>query len=247
MRILVAPDKFKGSLAAAAVAANIAAGLREALPTAEVVERAIADGGEGTAAVICAARRGHWHRCNVHDAIGNPVVANYCTVHGGGIAILEMAEASGLARIPQDQRDPLTASSFGTGEMLLAAANAGVQQIIIGLGGSATIDGGYGTARALGFSFLDADDRPLGHNVADLLQLVRIHCPPRLRLPPVVTAADVRNPLLGGRGATRVFGPQKGVTADQIELVETALQQLADVVARDLGIDARTTPGAGAA
>lgn len=234
MRILVAPDKFKGSLGAAEVAGSIAAGLRTALPAAEIAEMPVADGGEGTAALICSAH-------------GSVVGAGYGVIANGAVAVLEVAEVCGLARIPAERRDPLNANSFGVGELLLAAAAQDIQQVIVGLGGSATNDGGYGLARALGFRFLDARQQTLPPCVSGLLQLERIEPPARLLLPRIVAAADVANPLLGPRGATRVFGPQKGAGPEQIEVLEAALQRLADVVARDLGRDFRDSPRAGAA
>ncbi|HSH37824.1 MAG TPA: glycerate kinase [Chthoniobacterales bacterium] len=247
MRILVAPDKFKGSLRAREAAQHIASGLREALPDAQIVNLAVADGGEGTAEVICAAAGGEWRECNVHDPLGAIVTARYCAIENGATAVMEMSEAAGLWRVPEQLRNPETASSFGVGEMLLDAARRGAQQIIIGLGGSATNDGGFGMARALGFRFFDAAGAEIGETVGKLLRLDRILRPAALRLPPISAAADVNNPLLGHRGATRVFGPQKGAAPQQIELLEEALARLGDVVARDVGRELRELAGSGAA
>ena len=247
MRILVAPDKFKGSLGAAEVAAHITAGLRDGLPGAQISESPVADGGEGTAAVICAAAGGDWHTCAAHDAVGNAIEARYCTLQGGVIAVMEMSEAAGLWRVSTALRNPETASSFGVGEMLRAAAERGVQRIIVGLGGSATNDGGFGMARALGFRFLDAQHVELGDSASELVRLHEIEAPAELRLPPMTAAVDVQNPLLGEDGATRSYGPQKGANAEQVLRLERALERLADVVARKLGSDAREVPGSGAA
>ncbi|HEV3410510.1 MAG TPA: glycerate kinase [Chthoniobacterales bacterium] len=247
MRILIAPDKFKGSLGACEVANAIAAGIRDILQNAEITCMPVADGGEGTAEVICAAAGGEWHECEVHDPLGALVTARYCTIEHGATAVMEMSEASGLWRVPESERDPLLGSSFGTGEMLRDAARRGVREIILGLGGSATNDGGVGCARALGFHFLDVENAQLGPAVPELLRLAQIVRPDDLRLPRIIAAVDVRNPLLGKRGATRTFGPQKGATHEQVELLERALQRLADVVARDFGTDHREIPGAGAA
>ena len=246
MRILVAPDKFKGSLGAAEVAEQIAAGVRDRLPRVEIRILPIADGGEGTAQVICGAVGGEWHTYTVHDALGAEVEARYCTIAADTTAVMEMSEAAGLWRVRDHLRDPERASSFGVGEMLLDAARRGAANIITGLGGSATNDGGFGMARALGFRFLDARGGELGHAVPELLRLRRIEPPAPLRLPAITAAVDVRNPLLGERGATRVFGPQKGATPAQVELLETALARLADVVAES-GNDFRDVHGAGAA
>jgi glycerate kinase len=161
---------------------------------------------------------------------------------------MEMSEAAGLGRIVPDERDPLRANTYGVGEMLLDAAQRGAREIIVGLGGSATNDGGFGMARALGFRFL-ADQRELTNGPAELISLTRIvrDVEASLHLPRIIGAADVRNPLLGARGATRTFGPQKGATPDQLEVLEESLARLADVVARDLGCDFREADGAGAA
>ncbi|MGI9089402.1 MAG: glycerate kinase [Chthoniobacterales bacterium] len=246
MRILVAPDKFKDSLGAAAVAEQIAAGVREVFPRAEIIQLPLADGGEGTAAVICAAAGGEWQTCDADDARGRPIVARYCTIDGGEIAIMEMSEAAGRWREPENGRDPVAASSSGVGKMLLEAARRGAREIVIGLGGSATNDGGFGLARALGFRFLDENGVELAGDVLGLLRLREIRPGPRV-LPRITAAADVRNPLLGDRGATRTFGAQKGATVAQTELLEAALKNLADVCAEDFGKDFRETPGAGAA
>ena len=247
MRVLVAPDKFKGSLGAAEVADAIAVGLRDVLPNAEIQLLPIADGGEGTASVICAATKAEWHSCEVHDPLGHVISASYATIADGITAVMEMSEASGLWRVPSAMRDPLVASTFGTGELLLAAASHGAKEILIGLGGSATNDGGFGMARALGFRFLNEEHEELTGPVSDLIRLMRLEWPKVISLPQVTCAADVRNHLLGDDGATRVFGPQKNATPDQIEMIERALSRLGEVVARDLGVDYRKTPGAGAA
>lgn len=247
MRILVAPDKFKGSLSAAAVAEAIAAGLLDVLSKAEVVLRPIADGGEGTVEVICAAAGGRWKSCSAHDANGREVSARFALIDGAETAVVEASQANGLWRIPEHERDPISASSFGVGEMVLAAVRQGARKVIIGLGGSATNDGGFGMARALGYRFLDRDGRGLCGPVSDLLRLAAIERPRDLALPSIVVATDVRAPLLGLRGATRVFGRQKGATAEQLDLLEAALRKLADTAARDSGHDFRDVPGAGAA
>jgi glycerate kinase len=246
MRILIAPDKFKESLGAAAVAENIAVGLRAVWPEADLMLLPVADGGEGTAAAICAAAGGEWHSCQVHDALGDIVTARYATLANGRTTVLEASEAIGLWRVPVGRRDLLRASSFGFGELLLATARGGAKKLIVGLGGSSTNDGGFGLARALGFRFL-ADDDELTGGPADLLRLTKIVPPKFLPLPKITAAADVRNPLLGDDGGTRTYGPQKGATPEQLEILEQALTKLADIVTRDLGCDFRTRPGAGAA
>lgn len=247
MHILIAPDKFKGSLSAREVADNIAAGLREVLPNATIEIVPVADGGEGTVDVVRQACAGEWVECNSHDALGRAVTARYVWLPSWTMAVMEMSEAAGMWRIAPPERDPLRANTYGVGEMLLHAAKRGAREITLGLGGSATNDGGFGLARALGFRFLGRHDVELNGPVSDLLDLEGILSPSDLFLPGLVAAVDVKNPLLGARGATRTFGPQKGVAPDQLDVLEAALTRLADVVARDLGCDFRETAGAGAA
>ncbi|MGH8094160.1 MAG: glycerate kinase [Chthoniobacterales bacterium] len=247
MRVLIAPDKFKGSLGAEPVGLAIAAGVRRALPTAEIETVAIADGGEGTAEAICLAGGGEWIICAVHDALGRPLDARYAWLPETHLAAIEMSAAAGLAQLLPDERDPLRASTFGVGEMLRAATARSAREIILGLGGSATNDGGFGLARCLGFRFLAHDDRELTGPVSDLLDLKRIVSPDELSLPRLIAACDVTNPLLGPNGATRTFGAQKGATPEQSEILERSLSNLAEVAARTFGRDRRSEPGAGAA
>ena len=272
MKILIAPDKFKGSLNARAVAENIAAGLREVLPEAKIDIVPMADGGEGTAEVICDALEGSWVKCKAHDPLGREIDCRYGYIDNGAgrsratwtgkpervdepggesinrkLAVMEMSEAAGMRRIQPNERDVDLAGTFGVGEMLLEAARHGAREIIIGLGGSATNDGGLGMARALGFRFFDQRSNELTGRVSELFGLKRIEKPQGLSLPKIVAAADVRNPLLGENGATRIFGPQKGATEEKIDMLERALTKLADVVSKDLGVDYRDESGAGAA
>ncbi|HWN65951.1 MAG TPA: glycerate kinase [Candidatus Binatus sp.] len=246
MRILIAPDKFKGSLRAREVAENIATGLRDILPDAKIDIAPMADGGEGTAEVICDALGGSWVSCAAHDPLGRAIEARYVWIEEGKLAIMEMSEVAGMHRLSESERDPLRVNTFGVGEMLLDAARRGVDQIIIGLGGSATNDGGFGMARALGFRFF-AGERELTRAVSDLQKLTRVETPNALSLPKIIAAVDVRNPLLGENGATRVFGPQKGASGDKIDKLEAALTKLADVVAKVFKKDFRDEQGAGAA
>ena len=259
MRILIAPDKFKGALNAREVAQNIAKGLRDALPGANIDIVPMADGGEGTAEAICEARSGSWLKCKSHDPVGREIEARYAWIEDGKLAVMEMSEAAGMLRLSEDERDPVRATTVGVGEMILDATDRGAHQIIIGLGGSATNDGGFGMARALGFRFF-ANGTELTQDVSDLRNLTTIKAPPvaagvspakstmqPTRLPKITAAVDVRNSLLGENGATRVFGPQKGAGKDELHVLEQALTRLADVVARQFGFDYRDKPGAGAA
>lgn len=246
MHILIAPDKFKGSLNARQVAERIAIGLRDVWPDAIIAMLPIADGGEGTADVIREALGGEWVACPAHDALGRAIEARYVWLHESDTAVIEMSAAAGMWRIAAEERDLLRANTYGVGEMMKDAASRGAKEILIGLGGSATNDGGLGLARALGFRFFAGDvesERP-----GDLANLTAIKRPtgPLLQVK-IIAAADVRNPLLGPRGATHTFGPQKGGTPEQLEVLEGALAQLAEVVRRDLGCDFRELPGAGAA
>jgi glycerate kinase len=261
MKILIAPDKFKGSLTAREVAENIAKGLRDVLPAANIEMVPMADGGEGTAEVICNAVGGFWSQCKAHDPLGREIEARYVWIEDEKLGVMEMSEAAGMRRLSQTELDPIRATTFGVGEMILDASRRGAKEIIIGLGGSATNDGGFGMARALGFRFFYGS-KELKRAVSDLEYLTKIEVPVAAgvspansatqptRLPPqlkIIAAVDVRNSLLGKNGATRVFGPQKGATKDQIDILERALTRLADVVAKEFGFDYRDEPGAGAA
>ena len=262
MRILIAPDKFKGALNAREVAENIAKGLRDALPDARIDIVPMADGGEGTAEAICEARGGSWLKCKAHDPLGREIEARYAWIKDGKLAVMEMSEAAGMRRLSESERDPVRATTFGVGEMILDAAGRGANEIIIGLGGSATNDGGFGMARALGFRF-DYEHPPSPgfgaaseqeqekdrdrECVTDLVNLSRIEKPHDLNLLKIIAAVDVQNPLLGENGATRVFGPQKSASEDELNLLEQALTRLADLVAKEFGSDYRDRPGAGAA
>ena len=246
MKILIAPDKFKGALSAREVAGSIAAGLRDVLPDAKIDIAPMADGGEGTAEVISQALGASWVKCKAHDPLGREIEARYGWVENRELAVMEMSEAAGMRRLRPNEYNVDLASTFGVGEMILDAAKRGAQQIIIGLGGSATNDGGSGMARALGFQF-EQEEEQERTRVSDLITLRRIEKPTDLKLPGIVAAVDVRNPLLGENGATRVFGPQKGATPDQIKILGRALAKLADVIAEQFGFDYRDKPGAGAA
>ena len=253
MKILIAPDKFKGSLSAREVAENIALGLRDVLRNAEIAILPMADGGEGTAEVICNALGGSWVKCKAHDPFGREIDARYAWIANRKLAVMEMSEAAGMRRLSENERDPLLANTFGIGEMILNAAQNGARDTIIGLGGSATNDGGFGMARAVGFRFFSEGDqdeekkRELTGAVSELQKLKRIERPKDLSLPKIVAAVDVQNPLLGASGATQIFGPQKGASDDKIDILERALAKLADVVSIEFGVDYREEPGAGAA
>jgi glycerate kinase len=247
VKILVAPDKFKGSISALAAAEAIARGWRAAMPHAEIELAPIADGGEGFAETLCAALGGAWVPQRARDPLGREVAARYVWIERERLAVLDMSEASGLWRLAPAERDPLRATTYGTGQLMRAALERGARRILVGLGGSATTDGGIGMAEALGFRFLTSDGEELEAIPGHLLALTRIVGEGALDFPEIVAACDVQNPLLGERGAARVFGPQKGADARTVATLEEGLRNLADVVASDLGCDHRETPGAGAA
>ncbi len=247
MRILIAPDKFKGSLTAAAVAESIAQGWNEAWPGSETVLAPIADGGEGFAEALCRALGGVWVTTEALDPIGRPVSARYAWVESQKLAIIEMSEASGLWRLKREELAPLRANTFGTGQLIRHAAEAGAQKILVGLGGSATTDGGIGMAEALGYVFYTSDGDRIEPHPSNLLALMRIGTRGAIPLPEIIAASDVQNPLLSSRGAARVFSPQKGADPQTVETLEGGLQNLADVCTLDFEGDFRDAPGAGAA
>jgi glycerate kinase len=261
MRVVVAPDKFEGSLRAGQAAEAIEAGLRRARPDAEVVRLPLGDGGAGTLEALLAAG---FKRVPVPATgpTGEPVDAAIAVdgeraVGGPGgsspaprRAFVEMAEASGLKRLPGGRRAPLEATTYGTGELVRAALDGGARELVLGIGGSATTDGGAGMAAALGARLLDRDGADLPPGGAALLRLERIDVSgldPRPQSAKVTVACDVDNPLVGPEGAAAVYGPQKGAGPDDVLLLDSALRRYARVLARDLGLELADTPGAGAA
>jgi glycerate kinase len=249
MRVLVAPQEFKGTLTAREAAAAIAAGLRRALPDAEIDVLPLADGGPGTVAVLVEAMGGRYIETDVHDPFGRPLRARWGALPGRTAAI-EMAAASGLVLLRPDERDPRRASTHGTGELVRAALDAGSRRIIVGVGGSATNDGGAGMAQALGARLTGAGGRDLPPGGAALAQLERIDVSAldaRLGETEVTVAADVTNPLCGPDGASLVYGAQKGASDAVARELDEALANYARVIERDLGIRVADVPGAGAA
>ncbi len=250
MKIVVAPNAFKGSLSASQAAAAIARGVHEALPDAEVVEIPVADGGDGTVEALVSARKGTFRDAEVEGPLGDPVQAQYGLIDGGRTGVLELATSSGLALIPVERLDPRKASTYGFGQLLEAVRKQGVASIIAGIGGSATNDGGAGMAQALGYRLLDSAGRDLPRGGAALAQLDRID-PSGFdlgwRSVSVMVASDVTNPLTGPQGATHTYGPQKGADPEAVRELDAALAHLAEVIARDLDKQVADFPGAGAA
>ena len=249
MKLVIAPDSFKESLSARAVAEAIAAGWARVYPDAELLLCPMADGGEGTVDALLSATDGKLQQTRVSGPLGDPVEAHWGLLPNAQ-AIIEMAEASGLHRVEPGRRDVLAASSHGTGELIRAALDAGVRRIVLGLGGSATNDGGAGLLAALGVRFLDREGQELplgGAALARLSQIDLTGLDTRLAQVEVMVAADVDNPLCGPRGASAVFGPQKGASPEQVVQLDEALAHYADVMAATLGEDLRDLPGVGAA
>lgn len=250
MRIVVAPDSFKGSLSAVAVAKAIEEGVLAVFPAAEVKKVPIADGGEGTVEALVLATGGRVVEENVTGPLGDKVTACWGLLGDGETAVIEMAAASGLTLVPKDKRDPRITTTYGTGELVKAALDRGIRKLIIGIGGSATNDGGTGLARALGVRFLDAAGNELPAGGAALASLARIDLAgldPRLKDTKIMVACDVDNPLCGPRGASAVYGPQKGATPDMVAELDAALAKYAEVARAATGRDVATHPGAGAA
>lgn len=252
VRVLIAPDKFRGTLSARQAAEALAAGWRRARPGDELDLAPMADGGEGTTEAVTAALGGTLERVRVHGPLGDEVEAVFGVAGAGRgpVAVLECASASGLHLLSERRRDPRRTSSRGTGELIAAALEHRPRQVIVGLGGSATNDGGAGMAQALGVRMLDAEGLDLRPGGAALLALSRIDATgldPRLRDVVCFAAADVNHPLTGPTGASAVFGPQKGASTQDVALLDAALGHLAVIAARDLGASLRDEPGAGAA
>ncbi len=250
MNIIVAPDSFKGSLTAAQAADAIVQGVRDVLPESEIVSIPLADGGEGTAQALVLATNGRMVQQKVTGPMGDPVEANFGVLGDDVTGVVEMAEAAGLPLVAPEKRNPLLATTYGVGELMLAALEEGCTRLIVGLGGSATSDGGAGMAQAVGVKLLGADERELGRGPAALMSLERIDASkrdPRLAKAAVYAASDVRNPLCGPEGAAAVYGPQKGASQQMVTMLDKALAKLAEVVEQDLGVDVRGLPGAGAA
>jgi glycerate 2-kinase len=243
MRIIIALDKYKGSLSALAACQAVERGLHRAAVAAKMELCPIADGGEGTTEALVGALSAGWREITVQDALGRPRLARY-GLSEDGLAVMEMSAASGLAIVADQPLQPDRASTYGTGQMLADALSQGAGRVIMGIGGSATNDGGMGLALALGFEFLDPYDRPVVDLPAQWSEVARIR-PSRPLGSQVQVACDVDNLLLGPKGASAVYGPQKGVT--DVPAFERRLYELADMVSRDLGCDYRNYPGAGAA
>ncbi len=250
MKIIVAPDSYKGSVSALGVAQAMERGILAVFPDADVRKIPIADGGEGTVEALITATNGVLHQLKVTDPLGEPVTAHWGILGDGQTAIIEMAAASGLPLVPAEKRNPRITTTYGTGELVRAALDAGLRKIIIGIGGSATNDGGTGMMRALGARFAADDGRELPDGGAALARLNHIDLTkldPRLKDCRITVACDVDNPLCGSRGASAVFGPQKGATPEIVAELDAALAHYSVIAQKATGRDVAELPGAGAA
>ncbi|HEY9288862.1 MAG TPA: glycerate kinase [Candidatus Dormibacteraeota bacterium] len=250
MRIVVAPNAFKGSLSAPEAARAIADGILDVMPHAELDLVPIADGGDGTVEALVVATGGERRKVQVRGPLGDPIEAGYGLIEQGKTAVIEMAKAAGLALLSRDRRNPGLTTTYGVGELLQHAFDSGARRFIVGIGGSATNDGGAGMAQALGYRLLDEDGRDLRPGGLELLRLDNIESAgarARWREARVQVASDVSNPLTGPNGASAIYGPQKGATPEMVSQLDKALARLAEVIRRDLGVDIERLPGAGAA
>ncbi|WP_435952011.1 glycerate 2-kinase [Dryocola sp. BD626] len=250
MKIVIAPDSYKESLSAVEVAQAIEKGFREIFPDAEYISVPVADGGEGTVDAMIGATQGSKMTATVTGPLGEPVTACWGMSGDGKTAFIEMAEASGLALVPVEKRNPLVTTSRGTGELILCALDNGARNIIIGIGGSATNDGGAGMVQALGAKLVDATGKEISPGGGSLLSLNSIDISgmdKRLESCVINVACDVTNPLIGDNGASRIFGPQKGADEATIVELDRNLAHFADVIKKHLRIDVKNAPGAGAA
>ena len=249
MKIVIAPDSYKESLTAMAVASEIEAGFREIFPDAEYLKIPVADGGEGTVQAMIDASGGRLVTLRVRGPLGETVDAFYGIMGDGATAVIEMAAASGLELVPAARRDPLRTTSYGTGELIRDALDAGARRFVLGVGGSATNDGGAGMLQALGGRLLDAAGVELAPGGAALTALHKIDLSgldARINECVFDVACDVSNPLVGPEGASHIFGPQKGASAAMVETLDASLRHYAGVIARDLGHQVADVPGAGA-
>jgi glycerate kinase len=250
MKVLVCPDKFKGCLEAAEVAEAVAAGLAAGAPGVEAELLPLADGGEGTAEILRSATGGTRRDCAVFDPLGRLVSSYYVVLGDGETAVVEMAAASGYALLAAEERDPLRASTYGTGELIRSALDSGLRRVIVAIGGSATNDGGMGMAAALGARFLDdrgASLEPCGASLGKVVSIDLSGLDERVRSSEFIVACDVTNPLLGQDGATRVFGPQKGADEVTVGFLEEGMASYARAVEGMSGRELASVPGAGAA
>lgn len=250
MKIVIAPQDFKGSISAQKVAEAIASGIRRVLPDAETVMVPLSDGGDGIVDALVYSTGGKTMTTKATGPLGKKVMAKWGILGDGVTGVVEMSKASGITLVPRGKLNPLMATTYGTGELIRAALDVGCHKLIIGIGGSATNDGGAGMAQALGVKFLDNKGQELPWGGAALANLGRVdisRLEPRLAGCQVIAACDVTNPLCGEQGASMIYGPQKGATQEMCRELDAALSHYAEVIKRDLGVDVKDMPGTGAA
>ena len=249
MKIIIAPDSFKGCMRSPQVCESIKKGILSVAPDAEVVSMPMADGGEGTMEAMCLTA-GRIEKIKARDPLGRKIEAEFGIIGDGDTAVMEMASASGLELLTREELNPLTATTYGTGEIIREILGRGIREIIVGIGGSARVDGGAGMAQALGYRLLDANGKELASgwgSLADLRSIDTSRVDPRLKKVKIRVACDVTNPLLGSNGAARVFAPQKGASPEMVEQLESNLANFADVLIKEGLIDNAESPGDGAA
>jgi glycerate kinase len=250
MKIVIAPNALKGSVTSYEAAKAIEMGVLKVIPEAETVCVPVADGGDGLVEVVQDALLGKKYSVSVRDPLNSEITADYCYVGERRIGAVEMALASGLALLSDEQRDPTVTTTYGTGELINAVIERGAEHVYVGIGGSATTDGGVGMAAALGGRFLDVNGSEVNPIGGELINIAHIDIAPLVKKIGDVSfdaVCDVDNPLLGEHGAAHVYGPQKGATPDQVKELEAGLANLADIIESDLGVDVRHLAGAGAA
>ncbi|MBN1902744.1 glycerate kinase [Candidatus Sumerlaeota bacterium] len=250
--ILLAPDSFKGSCAAREACEAMAAGIRSVCPKARIISHPLSDGGEGCREILLDAVGGRRHAISVNDPLMRRIRAEYGILKNGKTAVMDMATASGLILLRSKERNPMRTTTYGTGEMIKSALKKGAKKIIMGIGGSATTDGGVGAAQALGCRFLDKHGRilPKGLPGGKLRLIQRIDLSKRdshIDQTKILVACDVDNPFTGARGAARIYSPQKGASSGDVEILEENLAHLAEIIKRDMGIDLNSVKGSGAA
>ncbi|MGF7142759.1 glycerate kinase [Anaerotaenia torta] len=249
MNILIVSDSFKGSLSSRQVAERISQGIRKVSTGAKIRSIPVADGGEGTVEAVIECLGGSYGYCDVVGPMGDKVKARYGILEDGA-AIIEMAEASGITLVPRQQQNVLRATTYGTGQLIKDVLDKGCRNIYIGIGGSATNDGGVGMAQALGAHFLDSNGKEVGYGGGQLASIAEInldHMDSRLKEARITVLSDVTNPLCGPTGAAAVYGPQKGASPEQVRLLDSGLQSLAQVIKETLDIEVKDIKGAGAA
>ena len=250
MKVVLAPNAFKGSLAAASAARVMAEGVLKACPQAEAIAVPFADGGDGLSDIILDALKGQAKFVSASDPLGRTVPSSFCWVPDRDMAAIEMAKASGLALLAAEELNPLQTTTYGTGELIRAALDLGVSRIVVGIGGSATNDGGIGMAAALGARFLDAagkEVRPVGKALKNIAAIDMSGLDPRIGRTHIEVICDVDNPLVGENGAAHVYAPQKGANPDQVKELDAGLENLAAVISKCLAKEVCWLPGAGAA